>query len=95
MPPEPKQPSVRSVEIIMPTQLGFHLRAVARFVNFTQKFQSVIRVQNGNVKADGKSIIGLLVLAVAWKSKIRIEVEGNDAEQAIEGIKSFFQTEQT
>ena len=92
---ERKHSSVRSVEIIMPAKLGFHLRVVARFVKCVQRFHSVIRVQKGKIKADGKSIIGLLVLAAAWKSKLHIEAEGNDAEQTIEGIKAFFQTEKT
>ena len=77
----------------MPAKLGFHLRVIARFVSFSQQFHSDIRVRNGKVKADGKSITGLLVLAAAWKSKLHIEAEGEDAERTIEGIKVFFQAE--
>ena len=84
---------IQSIEIIMPTKLGFHLRVVARFVTSVKQFHSVIRVWKGKVKANGKSIMGLLLLAAAWKSKIHIEVEGDDAEQTIERIKSFFQME--
>jgi phosphotransferase system HPr (HPr) family protein len=87
--------SVQTTEITLPTQLGFHLRVVARFVKCVSQFHSVIFVRKGNVKANGKSIMGLLLLAAAWKSKLYIEAEGDDAEQAIEGIKSFFQTEET
>ena len=90
---EHKKTSVRSVEIIMPTTLGFHLRVVARFVKCVQQFHSVVRVQKGKIKADGKSIMGLLILAAAWKSKLYIEAEGDDAKQTIEGIKSFFRME--
>jgi phosphotransferase system HPr (HPr) family protein len=80
-------------DIIMPTRLGFHLRVVARFVKRVQGFHSVIRVRKGPLKADGKSILGLLLLAAAWKSRLHIEAEGDDAERAIQGIKVFFKGE--
>lgn len=86
--------SVQTIEIIMPAKLGFHLRVVARFVKCVQQFSSMVRVRKGTIKADGKSILGLLLLAAAWKSKLHIEAEGDDAEQTIEGIRAFFETEQ-
>ncbi len=85
--------SLQTTDITMPTHLGFHLRVVAKFVKCMQKFNSVIRVRKGNTKADGKSVLGLLLLAAAWKSKLHIEAEGDDAEQTIEGINAFFQAE--
>lgn len=87
------QPRIKTIEVTMPTQLGFHLRVVARFVKCVRQFHSAIRVRKGNVTADGKNVLGLLLLAVAWKSKLHIEAEGSDAEQAIASIKSFFQME--
>ena len=83
---------IRTIEVIMPNHLGFHLRVVARFVVCVRRFHSAIRVRKGKITADGKNIVGLLVLAVAWKSKLYIEAEGDDAEQAIASIKTFFQT---
>lgn len=87
------KPSIRTIEITMPTHLGFHLRVVARFVKDVRQFRSAIRVRKGKVTADGKNVLGLLLLAAAWKSKLHIEAEGDDAEEAIASIKSFFQTE--
>ena len=84
---------IRTIEMIMPSQLGFHLRVAARFVQCARQFRSIIRVRKGKVAADGKNILGLLLLAAAWKSKLHIEAEGDDAEQAIEGIKAFFKME--
>ena len=88
------EPLIRTIEITMKWPLGFHLRPVARFVIYARQFRSAIRIKKGKITADGKNILGLLLLAVAWKSKIHIEVEGDDAEQAIEGIKTFFSTSQ-
>ena len=88
------EPLVRTVEITMNWPLGFHLRPVMRFVKYARQFHSAIRLRKGIVTANGKNILGLLILAVAWKSKLHIEAEGDDAEQAIEGIKAFFLTPQ-
>ena len=85
---------VRTIEVTMHWPLGFHLRPVARFVKYARQFRSAIRIRKGKITADGKNILGLLLLAVAWKSKLSIEIEGDDAEQAVEGIKDFFSTPQ-
>ncbi len=81
---------IRTIEITMPGRLGFHLRVVARFVKCVQGFRSTIRIRKGKILADGKSILGLIVLGAAWNSKLEIEAVGDDAIQAIEGIKDFF-----
>jgi len=86
-------PLVQTIQINMPCQLGFHLRVVGRFVTLAKRFSSVIRVRKGKVTADGKNIMGLLLLAVAWKSKLEIHAMGEDAVQAIKGIKEFFYQE--
>lgn len=91
---ENSEPStIRSTEITMPCYLGFHLRVVARFVTHVRQFHSTIRVRKGKLVADGKNILGLLLLAVAWKSKLFVEAEGDDAEKTIQGIESFFRIE--
>lgn len=86
---------IRTIEITMPAQFGFHLRIVARFVKCVRRFRSAIRVRKGKITADGKNVLGLLLLAAAWKSKLSIEAEGEDADQAIASIKDFFQIEKT
>ena len=89
------EPLVRTINITMPGQLGFHLRVVAQFVKCMRKFRSSIRVRKGKLLADGKSILGVLILGAAWKSKLEIEAVGDDAVQAIEGIKEFFLSQKT
>ena len=89
----PNKAIVQTIEITMPAHLGFHLRVVARFVICVRQFHSVVRVRKGKITADGKNVIGLMLLAAAWRSKLYIEAEGDDAEKVIESIKSFFQME--
>ncbi len=87
------EPLIRTIEITMPCHLGFHLRVVGRFVTHVKRFSSAIRVRRGKVVIDGKNIMALLLLAAAWKSKLYIEAEGDDAAEAIACIEGFFQME--
>ncbi len=84
------EPLVRTIDITMPDRLGFHLRVAAGFVKCVRGFHSSICIRKGKVLADGKSILGLLILGAAWKSKLEIEAVGDDAVQVIESIKDFF-----
>ena len=88
--PRNKETIVRSIEIIMSNKLGFHLRVMADFVKSVREFRSDIRVRKGKVIVNGKSILGLCMLAASWKSKLQIEAVGSDAVQAIDAIRSFF-----
>jgi len=83
-------PLTKSIDILMPTKLGLHLRVAAQFVMCIQAFRSNVRIKNGDRIADGKSVMGLLILGASWKSKLEIEAIGDDAVQTIESIKKFF-----
>ena len=66
--------------------LGLHARAAARFVKLASGFRSQIRVTRGTRTTDGKSILGLLLLAAARGSALTIAADGPDAEDAIEAL---------
>ncbi len=84
------EPLIQTIDITMPARFGFHLRVVTRFVECVRDFHCNIRIRKGKLTANGKSILGLLILGAAWKSKLEIEAVGDDAAQAIEGIREFF-----
>ncbi|MBN2754786.1 MAG: HPr family phosphocarrier protein [Candidatus Goldbacteria bacterium] len=71
----------KKVKVI--NKLGFHLRAVAVFVKESEKYKSLIKVKNGDVEADGKSIMGLMTLIAAQGMEIEIKAEGQDAKEAV------------
>ena len=77
----------------MPCQLGLHLRTAALFINFANKFQSKIRIRKNEIIVDGKSVLGLLTLGASRNTKLCVEVEGTDADFAIEKIKEYFQNQ--
>ena len=66
--------------------LGLHARAAARFVRLAGSFQSQIRVTRGARTMDGKSILGLLLLAAARGSELVIAAEGADEQAAVDAL---------
>lgn len=73
-----------AVTILNP--LGLHARAAARFVHAASGFACRIRVGRGGREVDGKSIMGLLLLAAARGSEIIISAEGPDEEAAVSAL---------
>ncbi|MGE5358146.1 MAG: HPr family phosphocarrier protein [Bacteroidales bacterium] len=67
-------------------QLGMHARAAARFVHLASGFVSQIWVARGQKVMDGKSLLGILLLAAAQGSEITISAEGRDETQAVEAL---------
>ncbi len=66
--------------------LGLHARAAAKFVKLAGTFASQIRVTRGQRTVDGKSILGLLLLAAARGSGIDIAADGPDEAQALDAL---------
>ena len=66
--------------------LGLHARAAAKFVKLAGTFTSHIRVTRGQRTVDGKSILGLLLLAAARGSQIEIGAEGPDEAEALAAL---------
>ena len=66
--------------------LGLHARAAARFVQVAGRFQSQIRVGRAGRTVDGKSILGLLLLAAAKGTEIDLTVEGADDQAAFDAL---------
>ena len=64
-------------------QLGLHARASAKFVACASKFISQIKVSRGSKTVNGKSIMGVMMLAASKGSELILEIEGED-EQAME-----------
>ena len=83
---------IKKIEVTMPCKLGLHARTAVRFIVFVRQFNSRVRIIKGELMVDGKSILGLLALGASWKSRLLIEVEGDDAERASQAIECYFLT---
>ncbi len=64
-------------------KLGLHARAAALFVKVASQFRSEIKVKKGSQEVNGKSIMGILMLAASQGSEVSVAAEGEDADQAI------------
>lgn len=74
----------------MTNKLGIHARPAALFVKIANKFESDITVAKDGETVNGKSIMGLMMLAAGLGSKLTITAEGRDAEQAVREIAQLF-----
>ena len=73
-------------EIAIQNALGLHARAAAKFVHTAGRFASHVQVSRGEREVDGKSIMGLLLLAAAQGSSIRITTDGTDEDAALNAL---------
>ncbi len=67
-------------------RLGLHARAAALLVRTANRFASEITIEKDNLEVNGKSIMGILMLAASRGSKITLKAEGKDALQAIQTL---------
>ena len=75
---------IRSVQVT--NALGLHARAAARFVHLATRFNAQIRVSRDSKVMDGKSIMGILLLAAARGTKLTITAEGPDETTAVDSL---------
>ena len=76
-------------EIIICNSQGLHARPAALFVQIASKYNSKITVRKGKEKVNGKSIMGILMLAAQQNSKVVLEVDGDDAPEALKELETF------
>ena len=76
---------------VIQNRLGLHARAAALFVQVAAGFQSAVTVQKDGETVDGKSIMGLMMLAAGKGSTIEVEAKGDDAEACLEALAELVQ----
>lgn len=79
-------------KFVVGNKLGLHARPASLFVRTSNKFQCDITVQKGKQKVNGKSIMGIMMLAAGPGSKITIYAEGPDAERALEELEQLVES---
>lgn len=76
-------------DIKIENKLGIHARPAARFVQLTSRFSSEIILKRGGEEVNGKSIMGVLMLAAPQGSTVRVIVRGEDAAAAMAEIEAL------
>lgn len=67
-------------------EAGIHATPAALLVRLAEKFKSDIQLEKGGVVVDGKSILSIMLLAAACNSEIRVMVNGEDENEALEAV---------
>ncbi|MFC1646058.1 HPr family phosphocarrier protein [Candidatus Omnitrophota bacterium] len=75
--------------VVVNGKQGLHARPAAIFVQIASKFDSKITVTKDEQEVNGKSIMGILMLAAEKGSEIQITAEGDDAKEAIESLEEL------
>lgn len=78
---------IKEVEIL--NRLGLHARASAKFVTCAGAFSSLIQVERDGRKVNGKSIMGVMMLAAAQGARITLHIQGEDEIPACTALESL------
>lgn len=79
-------------EVLLKSEQGLHARPAAIFVQLANKFDCDIVIRKGNEAVNGKSIMGVLMLAAERGSALVVSAEGEDAVKAVEELATFLLT---
>lgn len=78
-------------EITIINKLGLHARAAAKFVNLASGFESEINISRNGRTVNGKSIMGVMMLAASCGTAIELSISGNDEKEALQQLEQLIQ----
>jgi phosphocarrier protein HPr len=77
-------------ELVVQNKMGIHARPAAMVVRITNKFKAEVLVEKDDEQVNGKSIMGLMMLAAGKGSKVKFIATGDDAEALLVEIEALF-----
>jgi len=78
-------------QFVIKNELGLHARAASAFVKIANRYRAEIFVSKEKVKVNGKSIMGVLMLAAAKGMSIDIEADGDDSTEALDALAKLIE----
>lgn len=81
---------MKQKELLIENKLGLHARAAAQIVKSASAYSSKIMLIKDGLEVDGKSIMGIMMLAAAKGSSVMLQVHGADEEKAVAGLERLF-----
>lgn len=80
-----------SKQLTILNKLGIHARPAAQFVRVASRFESDVTVEKDEDRVDGKSIMGIMMLAVGWGATIQVFVDGPDEVECMAALEKLIQ----
>jgi len=77
-------------DVIVKNKVGIHARPAALLVQMAEKYDADIFFEKDNNRVNGRSVLGIMLLAAACNSKVTIIAEGADEAAAVEAIEQLF-----
>ena len=81
---------MKKKELLIENRLGLHARAAAQIVKTASGFTSKILLYKDGIEVDGKSIMGIMMMAAAKGSALLVSAEGADEDQALASMEKLF-----
>lgn len=78
-------------EFTIHNKLGMHARPAALFVHEAARFRSTITVAKDGLEINGKSVMGLMLLAAECGARVRVRADGPDEKEAVEALGRLFE----
>jgi phosphocarrier protein HPr len=75
--------------IVIINKLGLHARAAAKLVSLASRYKSDIKLSKNSVEVNGKSILGVMMLAASLNTTLELIVDGPDEDEAIEALEDL------
>ena len=80
-----------SKQLTILNKLGIHARPAAQFVRVASRFESDVTVEKDGDCVDGKSIMGIMMLAVGWGASIQVCIDGPDEAECLAALEKLIQ----
>ncbi|MDP9349816.1 MAG: HPr family phosphocarrier protein [Gemmatimonadota bacterium] len=80
-----------STEVTIVNKYGLHARPAAEFVKLANRYASEVWISKDEIEVNGKSIMGVMMLAAERGSRVGIRAEGDDAEEAVAALAQLVQ----
>jgi phosphocarrier protein len=80
---------VAEIQLLIRNQLGLHARACALFVKTSSRFRSEVFISRDDLEVNGKSIMGVMMLAAEVGSTVTVRADGPDADEALTALREL------
>lgn len=79
--------------VTIKNRVGLHARPAAELVKLTGGYDSDIKITKDDLTVDGKSIMGIMMLAAEYGSSVELHIEGTDENEAMQAVVGFLESD--